>query len=167
MGLDLNFGGVEASSGAFPAMPEGTYDAIVYGIEVKDTKAKEGVEQKASDGSQAQYLNVQYKIVDDREDGKYEGRFVWGINSIRFPADPADDSEKERTTRQMFLNWLNTVTGTDFAGTNQELNLQNLYGSKVRLVVTQREYEGDIQNNVKKVLAPQDEDNVDALRRTL
>lgn len=163
MGMDFNFGGVKAASG-FDPLPEGTYNARIEEIEVRDTKEKEGVQQKTSDGQQAQYLNVTYKI----QGGDYDGRFVWGINSIRFPSDPLDDTDKERQTREIFLSWLNTVTGTDFADGEHELELSRLVGSPVRLVVTQREYNGNVTNNVKRVLSPEDDaSNLEAVRRTL
>lgn len=152
-GLNLNFGGVKAASGYAP-IPEGTYDARIEEIEVKDTKEKDGVQQKTSDGKQAQYLNVKYKIT---EDGPAEGRFVWGINSIRFPDNPLDDTEKERQTREIFLSWLNTATGTDWGNTEENLSLSALVGSPVRLVITHRTYQGEVQNNVKKVMPPEND----------
>lgn len=163
MGLNLDFGGTKAASG-FDPLPEGTYNVRIDDIEVKDTKPKDGIEQKASDGSQAQYLNVTYKVMD----GDYEGRLVWGINSIRFPADALDDEKKERQTREIFLSWLNTVSGTDFADSKQNLDLKSLVGSKCRIVVTQREYNSQVSNNVKRVLAPEDNAaSLDAVRRSL
>lgn len=163
MGLNLDFGGTKAASG-FEPIPESTYNVRIDDIEVKDTKEKEGIQQKASDGSQAQYLNVTYKVMD----GDYEGRLVWGINSVRFPADALDDEPKERQTREIFLSWLNTVSGTDFADSKQELDLKSLIGSKCRIVVTQREWDGTVRNNVKRVLVPEDgAQSMDALRRSL
>jgi hypothetical protein len=162
-GLNFNFGGTKPSAGGFEAIPEGTYLARIDKIEVKDTKPKEDVPQKTSDGKPAQYLNPTYKITE----GNYEGRLVWGINSIRFPANPLDDTDDERKTREIFLGWLNTVTGTDWADTDQQLNLNNLVGSVVRIVVTQGEWQGKTTNSVKKVLPVGEEDNLDTLRRTI
>lgn len=163
-GLHMNFGGVKAASGYAP-IDEGTYDARIEEIEIKDTKEKEGVQQVTSDGKQAQYFNVKYVIT---EEGKFEGRFVWGINSIRFPENPLDDSEKERQTREIFLSWLNTVTGADWGDTEENLSINALVGSPVRLVITHRTYQGEVQNNVKKVL-PMEEggSDLDALRNNV
>ena len=162
MAIDLDFGGTKAASG-FAPIPEGTYDARVDEIEVKETKDKDGEKQVTSDGQQARYLNVKYKIMG----GDYDGRFVWGINSIRFPASPVDDTEKERQTREIFLSWLNTVSGTNFEDSKQSLDLNNLVGSNVKLVVIQDEYQGNINNKVKRVMEPGDGDTLDAIRRTL
>lgn len=164
MSLNMDFGGGTKARGGFEPLPEGTYNARIDEIDVKDTKEKEGVPQKTSDGNQAQYLNVKYKITD----GDYEGRVVFGIQSIRFPDEALNDTDKERTTREMFLAWLNTVTGTDFAGTQQELDLKKLVGSPVRLVINHREYQGEIQDNIKKVLPHSDENEaLESVRRSL
>lgn len=164
MGLDLDFGGGTKAAAGFAVLPKGTYDAVIDEVTVKDTNAKEGVEQEASDGTQAQYLNPKYKIVG----GDYDGRFVWGINSIRFPKDALDDEKKERETREIFLAWLNLVTGTDFGGGNTNLNLNNLVGAKVRIVVTQSEWQGNPKNDVNRVLAREDSDSaIEAARRAL
>jgi hypothetical protein len=163
MGLNLNFTGTKASTG-FTPLPENTYDVRIDSIEVNDTKEKDGVAQKTSDGKQAQYLNVAYKVTS----GEYEGRLVWGIHSIRFPDNPLDDTEKEKQTREIFLGWLNTVTGTDFGDSNQELNLNNLVGSPCRAVVTIREYQGDPRNNIKRILPPEDKNSsLEETRRRL
>lgn len=164
MGLNLDFGGAKASTGGFEPLPEGTYNVRIDDIEIRDTKEKEGVAQKTSDGKPAQYLNVTYKVMD----GDYEGRLVWGIHSIRFPDDALDDTEKERQTREIFLQWLNTVTSTDFSDTSTELDLKSLIGSPCRLVVTQREYQNKVSNNVKRVLPMDDTDaKLENVRRTL
>jgi len=154
--VDLDFSGdVKAASG-FETLPEGTYNARIDEIEVRETKPKEGEEQIASDGTPARYFSVKYKIMG----GDYDGRFVWGINSVRFPKTALDDTKKERQTREIFLSWLNLVTGTDFAGSGQSLNTDNLVGAGVRLVITVRTYEGEPQNNVKRVLSPKKDGEV-------
>ena len=163
-GLNLNFGGVKASTG-FAIITSGTYDMRIEELEVRDTKPKEGIDQKASDGSKASYLNVQYKVT---EEGSEKGKNCFGINSMRFPADPLNDTAKERQTREIFLSWLNTVTGTDWDDTDADLNLKNLIGSPVRVSVIESSYDGNPKNEVKRVMAPgSGKDNLDAVRRTL
>lgn len=167
-GIDLNFGGDEANPikpATFEPVPPGTYSAVIDDVDVKNTNPKDGVAQVASDGTPARYLNVKYKI----NQGDYEGRFVWGIQSIRFPKDPLDDTKDERQVREIFLGWLNTVTGTDFAGTNQQFNPKLLMGAEVSLVVSvDSSYDGKPRNKVMRVEEKGAEgSSLDSLRRTL
>lgn len=174
--LNLNFGDggdkpIQAREmGEFPLIDEGTYEARVENIDVKDTKEKDGVVQKTSDGQQARYLNVKYKIMG----GDFDGQFVWGINSIRFPENPLDDNKKERQTREFFLGWLNKITGTGWEDTQQNLNLKNLVGSEVKIVVTHQTYEGKPRASVNRVLGIDDPSpesssgkDLDSLRKTI
>lgn len=168
-GLNFDFGSdekIKASSG-FDPFEDGTYIARIEKLEVKETKPKEGVEQKASDGTPAQYFNIQWKLVENE---KNDGRVVFQIVSIRFPVNALDDTENERKTRESFLSWLNTVTGTDFAGTNQALSINNLVGAKARLVIVTKfnDYKQEKQNEISRVLPLEDvKTDVDAMRRKL
>jgi hypothetical protein len=160
MELDLNFGGVKGSTG-FDAIPAGSYNARIENIEVKETKPRDGVVQETSDGQQARYLNVTYKIMG----GDYDGRKIWGINSVRFPADPLDDTKDERQTREIFLGWLNTVSGADFNDQTGGVDLNALLGSEVSIIVdVDTSYDGTPRNKVSRVRAMDAENPLDALR---
>lgn len=170
--MDFNFGGVKASSGFEPF--SGRVRARVEEIEVKDTNDKDGVKQETSDGKQAQYLNVKYKVLPDQTakdaDGKeisVGGRVVFGINSIRFPDNPLDDTDKERTTREMFLSWLNVAGGTNFEDHEGGIDFKSFYGTEVDLVCTIGSYEGKPKQNLARVTEPSDDGPLDSLRSRL
>lgn len=167
--LDLDFGGGAKAEAASSVFEDGSYNAFIEKVEVKNTKPKDGVEQKASDGSPARYLNIQWRL---RGNEKNDKRVLFQIVSMRFPQNALDDEEKERTTRNSFLHWINTVTGTDLAGSKQSLSINNLLGSEATLVVATRynDFKGEKENYIVKV-SPKGEagggDSLDSIRRTL
>lgn len=63
-GLSVNFADVE---GGYEPLPEGEYDAIIEAVEVRDSKS-----------SDHDYLNWEFKILDE----EFEDRRVWGITSL-------------------------------------------------------------------------------------
>lgn len=172
--MDFNFGGVEGKTGGNFEPFQGTVRAVIEAFEIKDTKPKEGVEQKASDGTPARYVNTTYKVLEGEEalDSQNEtidvsNRKVWGITSIRFPEDPLDDSKDERTTRELFLGWLNTISGADFDDHEGGVDFNAFVGNEVTLVCTIGSYNGKPNQNVKRVMIEDPNSDLDSMRSGL
>lgn len=63
-GLRINFAEVESS---FEPLPEGQYEVVIETVEVRESKSSDN-----------DYLNWQFKVLDD----EYEGRMLWMITSL-------------------------------------------------------------------------------------
>lgn len=123
MGLQLDFTGVPDSN----TVPAGTYNAAVFGIELKPNKAGDGTN-----------MNWQFKI----QGGEQDGRSVFTIMSLKPNA-----LWKLKQTLKNIAPEIDTNAVAD-------LDTDTLLGKTCRVVVEISTYEGQERNNIKSVLAP-------------
>ncbi len=121
--MKIDFTNVQG--GSFDALPSGTYDAFIY-----------DVQQKESQNSEYDYLAWTFKI----DGGEHDGRQQW-LNTSFSPK-----------ALWKLKEVLEAATQTPITG---ELNITpaEYIGKRVKIVLGQRQWEGQTQNEVKKVLA--------------
>lgn len=127
MGVTLNFSGVEDKN--FDPIPNGAYEAVVHDIE--ETEVKNGK------NAGAPMWAVQFAI----NGGEYDNRRVFRNYTL---------VDSSLWAVKQFL----VAVGVDpeALGGEVEIDLNDLIGLPCRVVVRQREYEGQKQNDVKQVM---------------
>lgn len=148
-GLNLDLSG--ASESNFDVIPSGTYDAVVFDVQQKATKG--GPTAKLPAGTPM--LSVQFKLVG----GDVDNRRVF-TNYVIAP-EKIKDAETGRTVKNEnkgtsdgilygFLKALgydpDAIKSGQFA-----LDFDDMKGRECRVKVGQREYQGEMQNEVKGV----------------
>lgn len=109
----------------FEVIPEGTYPATLEKV------------HPVKKGPNSNYCRVDYKI----NDGEFEKRTL--IQNAPVDGDGAG----------IFLAIVNAATGSDLKpGDEYDIDTDDLEGMEVRLIVGQREYQGEMKNEVKRVL---------------
>lgn len=138
----LNLAGADTKG--FDAFPSGTYDAEVFEVSMTAIKGEDGKLPKGTPG-----FNVQFKITG----GEYDNRRVFNNYWIA----PAKVNGKKYDKKAMMDGMLvrffvaigydeDQVTGGDF-----DPDLEDMIGKECRVVVGQKEYEGETQNYLKGV----------------
>lgn len=130
MGLSIDFTDVPSNS----TVPAGTYNAVVFGIELKPNKAGDSMN-----------LNWQFKI----QGGEHDGRSLFSIMSLK--------KEALWKLKQTLKNIAPDIDTNSVA----DLDTDTLCGRPCRIVVTIQQWEGEDRNNIKNILAP--EKTTDAL----
>lgn len=130
MGIRVNFTDVKTND--FDAIPAGTYAA-----KVTDGEIRESGENAKNPG--AQYINWEFTI----QEGEYQGRKQW-MNTSLLP-------------QALFgLKGLLAATGrfsSDQIDGDLDFEIEQVLGSDVKIVVRQKQYQGETQNEVKRVKA--------------
>lgn len=133
--MNISFADVE--SGGFEPIPEGTYDAIIDKVEVRESKS-----------SDHNYLNFEMVIQDE----DYEGRRMWMINSFSPKALFRMKDTLEalgQDVEDVEFEWDDDVEVTTSGG---PLLIQpDLDGLPCRVVVTTEVYEGKERNRVNEI----------------
>lgn len=134
MGTTLNFSGVETKD--FDALPNGRYEALIHDIE--ETNVKNGK------NAGAPMWAVQFAI----NGGDHDNRRVFR-NYTLIP-------ESLWAVKQFLI-----ALGVDPEALNSEVTIdsQTLVGHQCQIIVRQRTYEGQIQNDVKQVMKSSGEPN--------
>lgn len=130
----INFAEVE---GGFEALPEGTYNCIIEKVEVRDSKS-----------SEHDYLNWEFKVLDD----DHEGQRLWMITSLSPRAlfrlkdvfEALDVLEDE-----MELDWDDDIEITPSNG--PELLEPDVSGMECVVIVKNEVYEGKERNRVDDI----------------
>lgn len=125
MGLRVNF--TETGDVDFPVMPAGTYAA-----KVTDGELREAGPNAKHPGSE--YINWEFTI----QDGEYQGRKVWQNTSLIPEA-------------LVGLKGLLSATGKFDVDAELDFEIEDVIGADVAVVVRQREYQGEMQNEVRRV----------------
>lgn len=162
-GLNLDLSGAKESS--FEALPAAWYRATIFDAKVGATKG--GPTSKLPKDTPK--IDVQYKIAD----GEFENRRVFASYIIAPPK-----VKDEATGKSVAYEHKGVMDGILFsflkaAGFDTDalksgsfdLNFDELKGRAIRIKLGQREYEGNVQNDVKGVKADTGEtnDNLDLL----
>ncbi len=142
MGL-LDLSGADTSG--FEAIPAGTYPAEIHEVAMKETKGGENAKLPAG----TPYINVQYRITDP----EYDNRRVFGKYII---APAKVDGKKYEAKAKMdgmlarFFIALGYEEDEVTSGTF-EPDLEDLVGRACKVTVKQRDYQGEMQNDVTGV----------------
>lgn len=136
-GLKINFAEVESS---FEPLPEGQYECIIETVEVRESKSSDN-----------DYLNWQFKVLDD----EYEGRMLWMITSLSekalfrlkdvFLALGVIEEDDE-----VDIEWEDDVDITP--GEGPRLTNPEVEGLACIAVVTNEMYDGRERNRVNELL---------------
>lgn len=128
MGIKVNFTDVE--TGGFDPIPNGTYLAKVTDAEIRESGP-------AAKNPGAQYINWEFTI----QEGEHQGRRQW-LNTSLLP-------------QALFgLKGLLAATGKytqEQIDAELDFELEDVFGSDVKIVVSTREYDGEKRNEVKRV----------------
>ncbi len=137
MARTLNFSGVEDRN--FDAIPNGVYEALIHDIEEKEVKSGEN--------TGAPMWAVQFAI----NGGQYDNRRVFRNYTL---------VEQSMWAIKQFL----VALGVDPEALQGEVELdtEELIGLPCRVVLRQREYQGQMNNDVKQVQKSKGEANVSA-----
>ena len=129
MGIKLNLKDVQSS---FDAIDAGTYDATITGGEMKETKG---------DGKlgKVPMINWEFTVKDD---DKYTGRKLWTNTIIH-------DTTLFRLKQLLLASGEFEEDDMD----DLDFEIEELIGADVQLIVVQREYEGEMRNDIKKIQA--------------
>lgn len=125
MGISLDFSGVESND--FDPLPKGSHHATIF--EVTSEESKQG----------KPYLNFQFKIVEEKNNNRrafmnasLQPQSLWALKNLLVAAGyPKEELEGQ-------LN----------------LDLDDMCGRVVKIVIGHETYEGELRDRVKKVLPP-------------
>jgi hypothetical protein len=145
MGFKVNMNDV---SDGFEAVPAGTYIA-----EIRSTTAQQAGDNAKNPGSW--YAKVTFAILSPEE---YKGKFLFNNASLLPQALFTLKNLAVATGLQQEVNDIDAEDEEDFIEQLGEL----INGSKLKLTVIQKPYEGDVVNNIKRMRALDSEDE-DAL----
>jgi Protein of unknown function (DUF669) len=142
MGL-LDLSGADTSG--FDAMPAGIYDAEVYEITMKETKGGETSKLPAG----TPMLNVQFRITDE----EYENRRQFKTYVIA-PEKIGGKKYEHKAKMDGILARFFIAIGCDEEEVTSgqfEPDFEELKGNPCRITLKQREYNGELQNEVTGV----------------
>ena len=108
---------------AYEALPEGYYNVIAIDSEIRETKAGTG-----------NYLQFKFEILD----GQHKGRYIWDRFNIRNPNPRAVEIAQENLARFCQSAGLKSISDSF-----------KLHHRPVKVKVTQREWNGQTQNEIK------------------
>lgn len=124
MGISLDFTGVESNS--FDPIPKGTYHATIFEVTQKETKKGDPM------------LVFQFKIVEEKQNNRraflnhvIQPNTLWSLKNTLVAAG---------------------YTQEDLSG-SLDLDLDDMCGRVVRIVIGHEVYEGETRDRIKKVLA--------------
>lgn len=157
MGLGLDLSG--ADTAGFEALPAGTYNAVVEEAEMEETQGGENAKLPAG----TPMIAVTFKVTDDEEvtverDGQKKtfstkDRRAWRryiIAPAKVNGKAYEHKAKMDGILVRFLTGIGynaeEVTSGDF-----NLDVEDFTGRECRIVLGIREYEGNLQNEVKGV----------------
>ena len=124
--------------GGFDLLEKGVYDAVVYNVEVRDSRAGKP------------YINWEFKITGPTG----EGRRQWYTTSLQ--------SQALWKLKQLLIRL--GAKEKDLAGV-VDLDLEQYIGRKCRIVIDHEQYQGEVRNRVVDVLAPSKEQQTETLFR--
>jgi hypothetical protein len=136
----------DADDSGFDALPAGSYDAEVYEVTMKETKGSDGAKLPAG----TPMLNVQFRITDE----EYENRRVFRTYIIAPEKIGNKKYEHKAKMDGMLVRFFLAIGYTpdevkDEGGFDPDF--EDMKGRACRVVLGQKEYNGEIQNEVKGV----------------
>ena len=122
----------------FDLLDKGVYDAVVYNVEVRDSRAGKS------------YINWEFKITGPTG----EGRRQWYMTSLQ--------AQALWKLKQLLVRL--GAKEKDLAGV-VDLDLEQYIGRKCRIVIDHEQYQGEVRSRVVDVLAPSKEQQNETLFR--
>jgi hypothetical protein len=133
--LNLNLS--KATETTFEPIPTGTYNAVVFEADMTETKGREGAKLPAG----TPMLQLQFKVTD----GEYENRRLWRTYPI-----PPKGYENEEAMNGVLYGTLKALGVVD-EPSKLDIDVDELNGLPCKIAVGQHTYNGEIQNDVKRV----------------
>ncbi|HEY1248463.1 MAG TPA: DUF669 domain-containing protein [Nitrososphaera sp.] len=141
--LDLT----DANTDGFEPLPQGRYQAEIFEITMDETSNPDGKVPKGTP-----LIKVQYKVTEE----PYENRRLFQQFVV-----PPDTHEKSKRAWMlgMIANFFMAMgfDETEVKSANFDPDLEDCKGRAVTITVSQRPYEGEMQNVVKGVRAPHED----------
>lgn len=137
MRVDLS--GVQ--DGVFDAIPSGRYQAKLTDGEIRESKS-------SAKHPGAEYISWEFTVLD----GDYEGRKLWQVTSLNHGSCSCKNWKEDS------LFGLKAVLSSSGIWTTEELNneefdfeINDIIGTDFTLIVAIKQYQGEDQNDVKRV----------------
>ncbi len=122
----------DVAQGEFELMPSGTYDAVVFDYEIRESGP-------SSKNPGSQYVSWTFNITTEG----YDTRKQWSVTSL---ADTAG-------AKKGLFYFLRAVGQEPTPGQQFDLDLDSIVGTPVKLVIGEDEYQGKKKNIVRFVNA--------------
>lgn len=139
MGIKVNLSGADSE---FEALPSGKYL-----VKVTDGEIRESGPNANHPGSQ--YINWEFTI----QSGDYEGRKVWTNTVVSHGACDCSEEDKFNKALSNLVSLLKSsgvASEDDLASDDFDLDIDDVVGSDLVVTVTQREYQDEMRNEVKR-----------------
>jgi len=121
----FQFNANEVEPASFEAIPAGKYEAVITKAEMKDTQAGDG-----------EYLELTFQVIE----GEHKNRLLWGRLNI---------VNKSEQAVKIARGQLSAICRAVGVAELNESNLPNLYDKPLIIRVSQREFEGEMRNEIK------------------
>lgn len=131
----VNLAGADSD---FEALPSGKYL-----VKVTDGEIKESGPNAKHPGSE--YINWEFTV----QDGDYEDRKLWSNTVVSHGSCDCDNEDQFNKALSNIAQLLK-VAGIDTGDGDFELDIDDVIGSDLVVVVTQREYDGEMRNDIKR-----------------
>lgn len=132
---------LSAADSGFDALPSGKYL-----VKITDGELRESGPNAKHPG--AQYINWEFTI----QSGDFEGRRLWSNTTISHEGCDCNDEDSFNKSLGTIVQLLKAVgyTNKELDSDKFDLDIDNELGKDVVVVVNQREYEGEMRNDIKR-----------------
>lgn len=140
---------LSAADAQFDALPAGKYLAKVTGGELNTS------ESDTAKHPGSEYINWEFTI----QTGEFEDRKLWSNTTVSHGDCDCNDEEKFNKSLGNLVSLLKATgvaSDDDLESEDFELDIDDLIGKDVVLVVTQRTWDGELRNDVKRYRAAGD-----------
>ena len=127
--------------GAFDVIPSGRYQAKLSDGEIRESKS-------SAKHPGAEYISWEFTVLD----GEFEGRKLWQITSLSHgTCDCSDWKDSSLFGLKAILSASQIWTTEELASEEFDFEINDIIGTDFTLIVAIRQYQGEDQNDVKRV----------------
>ena len=135
MGIKVNLSGADAD---FEPLPSSRYL-----VKITDGEIRESGPNAKHPG--AQYVNWEFTV----QAGDYEGRRLWTNTMLTHEGCECGDEESFNKAIRSLVQLMNAI-GLDTSSDEYDFDMDDFIGKDLVVVVTQREYEGEMRNDIRR-----------------